>query len=1077
MSKNKCSLDYSKMNKEFAVIQGAFLSANRIVPLCSLQKADWDKVCDPILETIQEITQNKGRAEEVKKTLVCVAWLKLLSAEEDESIEVAWKESPIFSLQNGLPEFNWVVFLELIRSITSINIYTRLLLCLPPSQLCSEVERLVEHIRRSPVREEDVTFFFDVWWELWTCKDFHKDSTEEMFTQEVSRMSSKAIKQPAKRLKLDFPDQTTSNPDLVNIFFCAFRNLGAQITQPKLIFKALSVSINALYTAYLCAPEPEVSTKEKLEILSEIATIREKNNEKLGPKMIAESLKDLNTIQRPCRFKPLQLKFEDALQIMVDVAYNWNCNGLLEVEDKSNISYSEFKSKLGLQNVFAAFHKTKRSKDTPLCSIFEPKDWMTQKNVDLLPDVCAEIARTIISQKMDDYQNFALLFADEESWATCDENYIDFLETNQSAFREQNTLIKLTQSIVGKFSSGSVDVSHYRKLMKVTADIFSALSLDDKNKVLAAVMRISKRGFFGSNVPSAVTTSFERELNMAFNCIIQGGGGPSTASNLNTAVSLVARVAFQNPEAAVKAMCNSAISNKGSFHIMAKMLQQLPGLSGRASDSNQDAEGKDLLCSCVKDIIKTKQMSQDEKEQLVKFLSLLMQPVVMTEGDGGAEGFLLPQTVICAFVLPNLAVHSVDLELSLRLLHSALCLDHQGGASHWVMLCSPFPLLYVLAQLHNHTLRRWEPPTDLHRVSVWSMDTQELLVTVLSTLGSVVGAEVAKDPDTWSRALFWLYNKTEELDWTVRFLLKPVWGSHFKNEVPASLFAVCELPEQEWSGLDLPQYGLGTGLLAWTECCCISDSLQFTMLSHLSLDQSKPDHLGMFSKGLMVALTQTLPCCSFSQWSLLLQALRALIDSGRLHVPFSLEYCDYLPLLDLRSFACELRLSVLLLRVFQLLCGSSCSDWLSRDGWGHVGALYAHAVRDMIGSLKTKLPLSAAATGSANLVKESEKDQRKTEERESVLSQEVLFVLSQIYCHVQHVQVLLPGGQCEQLFLSSLELLSHYAAVMGVFPWSCSALESDNTRHFFTTITENLQNQEMKSVLQQKISQLVSSSA
>lgn len=69
---------------------------------------------------------------------------------------------------------------------------------------------------------------------------------------------------------------------------------------------------------------------------------------------------------------------------------------------------------------------------------------------------------------------------------------------------------------------------------------------------------------------------------------------------------------------------------------------------------------------------------------------------------------------------------------------------------------------------------------------------------------------------------------------------------------------------------------------------------------------------------------------------------------------------------------------------------------------------------------------------------------------------------------------MMPGGECEPLFLSSLEILSHYEAIMAAFPESSSPLESDNTRHFFTTITDNLQNQEMKLVLQQKISQLVS---
>lgn len=76
------------------------------------------------------------------------------------------------------------------------------------------------------------------------------------------------------------------------------------------------------------------------------------------------------------------------------------------------------------------------------------------------------------------------------------------------------------------------------------------------------------------------------------------------------------------------------------------------------------------------------------------------------------------------------------------------------------------------------------------------MDMKELLLSVLTTLGQVVGAEVAAAPNSWSRALFWLHNKMEQLDWTVQFLLNPVWGEHFKNEVPSSLLAVCDLPEQ-----------------------------------------------------------------------------------------------------------------------------------------------------------------------------------------------------------------------------------------------------------------------------------------
>ena len=72
---------------------------------------------------------------------------------------------------------------------------------------------------------------------------------------------------------------------------------------------------------------------------------------------------------------------------------------------------------------------------------------------------------------------------------------------------------------------------------------------------------------------------------------------------------------------------------------------------------------------------------------------------------------------------------------------------------------------------------------------------------------------------------------------------------------------------------------------------------------------------------------------------------------------------------------------------------------------------------------------------------------------------------------------MMPGGQCSAVFLCALEILSLYESVMASFPDSSSPLETANTRHFFTTITDNLESLEMKAVLQQKIAQLSSSMA
>lgn len=57
-----------------------------------------------------------------------------------------------------------------------------------------------------------------------------------------------------------------------------------------------------------------------------------------------------------------------------------------------------------------------------------------------------------------------------------------------------------------------------------------------------------------------------------------------------------------------------------------------------------------------------------------------------------------------------------DIELTLKLLHTALSVDvlHQTSSTHWVLGCSPFPLLYILAQLLNQTLRFVKELSNLH---------------------------------------------------------------------------------------------------------------------------------------------------------------------------------------------------------------------------------------------------------------------------------------------------------------------------------------------------------------------------
>ncbi|KAF7219468.1 gem-associated protein 4 [Nothobranchius furzeri] len=1107
------------MDKDSAVLQGAFLQADKLClpsSLSLMQKADWSRVKLPILQALRDTCGLSALAWQ--KKVVCVVWLKLMSSEAEEDVEKGWRDNPFFCLQNGLPDVSRAVLLELVKSLSAAPVFARLLLRLPQQQICTELQTLAEHLRTDP-SPEDVCFLLEVWWELWKgrdkCQTQEDKDLEMMFVSQFARLSSdcpSVSPQAAKRLKLDLP-ASSANTDVLHVLLHALKNMKDQVSTTDLCLQSLLVCLDALYTSFLTDPEVVLPVEEKLLILCRLVDTRGQT-QAWSPKLLQEALRDLRAAHSPAPFQPSRMTLSQALKIVAELTEFW-----LEQDLLSAPGCSAFLLQQSVQRVLAALEETGTSEHvTEKSTLRGLLSSLSLPAVETPPQVQAQVAATVISHRLEDCEEFAALFASQLSW-THEELWVDCLEKNHTAFTQPNTLISLSSTLVSRLQRGNVNTTWCRRAIKTAADVFSALSLENQNKVLAAVPSRSSRGFFGCSVPSAVADGFEQELNMAFNCLIQGGGGASAAvsqGRLTTAASLVARVAFQSPEAALRSCCHAAVFNRGAFSLMAKILQQLPGLRGRRGGEDeangndveqQEAGGRgSLFCRCLQTAVRGKPLSACEKEQLLKFLSLLMAPGPTLQGEQETQRFLSPQEVVNTLVLPRLsaaAEESCDAELSLQLLHAALAVGVQEVAPspHWVLDCSPFPLLYILAQQYNQTLMCWERSSeDSDHLS--SMDTKELLESVLSLLGQVMGAEVAAAPSSWSRALFWLYNKVEALDWTVRFHLKPLWGEHFKNEVPLSLLAVCDLPEQEWSGLDLPQYGAGTGLLAWMECCCVSDALQACMLSHLSLDQRQPEHVRMFSKGLLVALTQTLPWCSLSQWSRLLRALRELMVSGRLSVPFSLEYVDFLPMLDLRRFSCELRMSVLLLRVFQLLCSSSCSSWLPADGWNHVGRLYAHAVRGIMSSVKAALPApppaaaaspqaprSTDSTSSVRTPKMHADPLRDTESSAQKLegsnmakvngapSQEVLFVLSQLFCHVQHIQVMTPGGQSEILFLCSLDILSHYEAVMAAFPDSCSPAESDNTRHFFTTITDNLDNPEMKAVLQQKISQLVSSAA
>lgn len=639
--------------------------------LSSIQKADWSRVGQPVLEALKEICGHREDGlylttkESWIKKLVCVLWLKILRNEDGKNIELAWRENPFFSLQSGLPNINYVVLFEIVKSMAAAQTISSFLLHLPTSQICTELKKLVEHVKSSPMTEDDVQFFLDVWWEMWKCRvEERQGNIETMFIKQTECLTSTPadLSPHAKRLKLDLADGPTPLPttDVPHCLLYALQDLKDHISSQDLCLQALSISLDALYTCFLIDQAVILPAKERVQILSKIASIKERNKEKWDSELIMGAQRDLQASCAPSPFQTV-MPLCEALNIITAIAQFWESRGLLKVSDSSQPSISAFKLEQSTNRVLAALSGAVVRIETDGKTLRRLLESLSFPAVDSTPDLNARVAAICISERLDNYQDVAALFAGEETWAAIEVLWIDCVEKNQAAFQQREALGKLSFTLINLLNAEDINVNHCRKLMKVIADIFSALPLKDKNLALADMITLSSRGFFGTSIPHSITEKFEQELNMAFNCIIQGGCAASpgaTQQNLSTAVSLVARVAYQNPEAALSSCCDSAVLNKDAFTLMAKILQQLPGLRGpqeREAEAEEkgDQSHSGLLSGCLQEMIKAKSLSPNEKLQFLKFVELLMTPVTFEEDT--VHSFLPPCEVLHTFVLPYLS--------------------------------------------------------------------------------------------------------------------------------------------------------------------------------------------------------------------------------------------------------------------------------------------------------------------------------------------------------------------------------------------------------------------------------------
>ncbi|XP_014731899.1 PREDICTED: gem-associated protein 4 [Sturnus vulgaris] len=1043
------------VGEETAILHGGFLLAARLLqprPLRELRKADWPRAGVPITDALREIGERCPSALGLwKKEAVAIVWAKiLLPAPPAASLEWGWKDDGFFSVGAMIPDVNHTALFELVKALEVPRLFVQLLLALPPAVCREQLEDLVEYIS-SETSPSDIRFFLDVWWEVMKHREGQEDATVSAFSalihQHGAEPSLEDGLQPPKRFKGD----PGNPPGLPMVLLEGLKQIRGSIAQPRPRCYALANLAELLCLSSGLGPgdgdrDSPLPITEHLAKLSAMVSLWSSDTDSqyhscgLGEK-VREAERSMSLLPL---IKPSREELFGGLELLCTLLQAWGeelQDTLRGSEDLCFESYRLLDTLATLGKNLDFLLETGDLGDDQTQVVLEltqlTKDFLRDTSAvlkDLDTSLVSSVAMEIIAQRLDRHGDTCSVFASEKTWAFS-KAWVECLVKNKDLFQNPELVLKLLETLV------NLATSHHDKeaqelqmqVIKAIVECYTELSLSDKNKVISGVLASWGGPGLSQNV-QVVREGFQEDLNVTLNQITKS----VSDEGLTRAVASMARLTLLSPEATVKQVCHLAVVNLGAHQFLAQILCSFPSLS--FLESHEDpGRPHSLVVRCLQEAVWEKLSTTREEEQFLQFLSFLMQP-------GSATPLVSPAEVTKAFVLPYLKSDSPQIELSLQILSKVLGIP-SCSEDHWIKSCHPFPLVLSLCKLLDGYTKYWHQP----REQLFpSLETKDLILSILCQLCELVGPETVPSSELWVQSLAWLHRKVASLDWTVGLRLKKLYGDYFKNEVPATLFEICRLPEDEWTSQSWPAYGPGSGLLAWMECCCVSPELRDTMLALLTINVDNPEEVNLFSKGFLVALVQVLPWCSRGEWKRLAPVVEQLLQRQVLHVPYTLEYVQHMPLLNLRPFACHLQLSVLFLRGFQLLCSSSCSTWLPPEAWLHVVQLYCASLTDLLASIKA----TAGATSEP-------------------CAQEVSFTCIQVFCHLLHVAAMLPAGDCgEPLLVVALEVLSQYEVSSRADTSPCAALHRANEGHFLESITDNVGHEELRSTLLQKLSKL-----
>ncbi|NWX90143.1 GEMI4 protein, partial [Nothoprocta pentlandii] len=976
--------------EEMAILHGGFLLAAKLLqprPLRELRKADWPLVGPPIADALREIGARRPapRPGLWKQQAVALVWAKvLLPGPPPASLERGWREDAFFSAGRMIPDVNHTVLFELAKALDAPALFVRLLRALPRELRRGELRRLVDYVA-SETSPADVGFLLDVWWEVLKHEEEREDATAAAFgaliRQHGARPGTHDGQQPPKRFK-----GTTAAPSLPMVLVEGLERTQRSIVLPRARCYALANLAELLRAP--AGPEPPGAALPVADYLHKVCSVVSLWSSDAGSRYHQRGLDEkVREAERSVSLASVaRLGDEElfaGLRLLRDLLRAWGEELQGALNGSEQLCYQSYRllealgalreSLVGLADSsdLSEDEKLVVSELAQVIERFLDNIGAGLKSRDSDASLVSSVAMTIIERKLDRHMEMCSVFASQHTWASS-QDWLDCLVKNKVLFQKPELVLKLLETVVNCTASSQdrEDRELQKQVTKTVLECYTELSLTDKNKVLSGVL--ASWGGPGLSLSlQVVMEGFQEDLNVTFNQITQS----VSDQGLSKAVASVAKLTLLYPEATVKKVCNLAVVNLGTHQFLAQILCSFPAL-GFLETHDDPGRPRSLVLRCLHEAVWGKLSTEREEEQFLEFLAFLMQP-------SSAAPLVSPAEVTRTFILPCLRSDCAQIELSLRILSKVLAMP-SPAEEHWIRSCYPFPLVLSLCKLLDGYTRYWHVPGEQRSPS---LDTKDLVADALAQLCEVLRPEVAPSPDVWVQSLAWLHRKVASLDWTFGVRLKQLFGEHFKNEVPATLFEVCRLPEDAWAPRASPAYGPGSGLLAWLECCCLSSELGSAMLALLAVDVDNPEEVNLFSKGFLVALVQVLPWCSPGEWKRLVHVARSLLQRQVLHVPYTLEYVQHLPLLDLRPFAHCLQLSVLFLRGFQLLCSSSCSAWLPADAWLHVAQLYSGSVAELLASLRS-LPAQRDEDASG--------------------AQELAFVCVQLFCHVLHVAAMVP---------------------------------------------------------------------